>query len=59
MQFHGKLKAIMVLGIINSGVPFLMYAVAALWLPAGYSAILNATTPLMGPSLASPSFTRS
>ena len=26
MQFHGKLKAIMVLGIINSGVPFLMYA---------------------------------
>lgn len=36
------------LGIINSGVPFLMYAVAALWLPAGYSAILNATTPLMG-----------
>jgi drug/metabolite transporter (DMT)-like permease len=38
----------MVLGIINSGVPFLMYAVAALWLPAGYSAILNATTPLMG-----------
>ena len=48
MQFHGKLKAIMVLGIINSGVPFLMYAVAALGLPAGYSAILNATTPLMG-----------
>lgn len=48
MQFQGKLKSIMVLGIINSGVPFLMYAVAALWLPAGYSAILNATTPLMG-----------
>ncbi|QXW31361.1 DMT family transporter [Aeromonas sanarellii] len=48
MAFQGKLKSIMVLGIINSGVPFLMYAVAALWLPAGYSAILNATTPLMG-----------
>ena len=48
MQFQGKLKSILVLGIINSGVPFLMYAVAALWLPAGYSAILNATTPLMG-----------
>ncbi|MFM4706535.1 DMT family transporter [Aeromonas caviae] len=48
MQFQGKLKSIMVLGIINSGVPFLMYAMAALWLPAGYSAILNATTPLMG-----------
>ncbi len=48
MLFQGKLKSIMVLGIINSGVPFLMYAIAALWLPAGYSAILNATTPLMG-----------
>ncbi len=48
MQFQGKLKSIMVLGSINSGVPFLMYAIAALWLPAGYSAILNATTPLMG-----------
>ena len=48
MQFQSKLKSIMVLGIINSGVLFLMYAVAALWLPAGYSAILNATTPLMG-----------
>lgn len=48
MSFKGKLKSAMVLGIINSGVPFLMYAIAALWLPAGYSAILNATTPLMG-----------
>ncbi|MGY4024905.1 DMT family transporter [Aeromonas rivuli] len=46
--FQGKLKSAMVLGIINSGIPFLMYAIAALWLPAGYSAILNATTPLMG-----------
>lgn len=38
----------MLLGVINSAIPFLMYAIAALWLPAGYSAILNATTPLMG-----------
>ncbi|HEY0290267.1 MAG TPA: DMT family transporter [Pseudomonas sp.] len=47
-DFKGKLKATMVLGVINSGIPFLMYSVAALLLPAGYSAILNATTPLMG-----------
>ncbi|MFJ5297146.1 DMT family transporter [Pseudomonas sp. NPDC088368] len=47
-DFQGKLKATMVLGIINSGIPFLMYSMAALLLPAGYSAILNATTPLMG-----------
>lgn len=47
-DFQGKLKATMVLGVINSGIPFLMYSMAALMLPAGYSAILNATTPLMG-----------
>ena len=35
------------LGVINSGIPFLMYALAAQVLPSGYSAIFNATTPLM------------
>ena len=46
--FQGKLGAALVLGVVNSGVPFLMFALAARVLPAGYSAILNATTPLMG-----------
>lgn len=46
--FHGKLGAALVLGVVNSGIPFLMFALAARVLPAGYSAILNATTPLMG-----------
>src|SRR3546814_19904818 len=36
------------LGVINSGVPFALYSVAALLVPAGYSAIFNATTPMMG-----------
>ncbi|MGY4641072.1 DMT family transporter [Pseudomonas sp. TE24901] len=48
IAFNGKLKPTLVLGVINSGVPFLMYGVAATLLPAGYSAIFNATTPLMG-----------
>lgn len=47
-RFEGKLLATMALGVVNSGVPFLMFAFAARSLPAGYSAILNATTPLMG-----------
>lgn len=47
-EFNGKFKSTLILGIINSGIPFLMYSMAALLLPAGYSAILNATTPLMG-----------
>ncbi|MBA0204320.1 DMT family transporter [Pectobacterium aroidearum] len=47
-DFKGKFKSSLMLGVINSGLPFLMYCLAAKWLPAGYSAILNATTPLMG-----------
>ena len=47
-DMQGKWRAVIILGIINSGIPFVMYAIAALWLPAGYSAIFNAMTPLMG-----------
>jgi len=47
-DMRGKWPAVLVLGIVNSGIPFVMYAVAALWLPAGYSAVFNAMTPLMG-----------
>ncbi|MCA0325823.1 MAG: DMT family transporter [Proteobacteria bacterium] len=48
IRFDGKLAVTMVLGAINSGAPFLLFSIAASTLPAGYSAILNATTPLMG-----------
>ncbi|AKU20464.1 DMT family transporter [Massilia sp. NR 4-1] len=47
-DFKNKFGAALALGVINSGVPFLMYGLAASLLPAGYSAIFNATTPLMG-----------
>lgn len=47
-DFKGKIGAAMALGVINSGIPFAMYSFAAKILPAGYSAIFNATTPLMG-----------
>lgn len=48
LNFKGKLAATVVLGVLNSGLPFLMYCMAARWLPTGDSAILNATTPMMG-----------
>ncbi len=48
IRFNGKFRACFALGMINSGVPFVMYCIAAQWLPAGYSAVFNATTPLMG-----------
>ena len=47
-DFKGKLKTVMLLGVINSGIPATLYSVAAQVLPAGYSASFNATTPLMG-----------
>jgi drug/metabolite transporter (DMT)-like permease len=47
-DFQGKFKTVLWLGVINSGIPATMYSVAAQVLPAGYSAIFNATTPLMG-----------
>lgn len=47
-NFHGKFKACLVLGMVNSGIPATLYSIAAQVLPAGYSAIFNATTPLMG-----------
>jgi drug/metabolite transporter (DMT)-like permease len=34
------------LGLINSAIPFALFAVAALYVPAAYSAIGNATAPL-------------
>ena len=48
LRFVGKGRAALALGVVNSGIPFAMYALAAQVLPAGYSAILNALTPLMG-----------
>lgn len=47
-DFRGKLGLCLMLGVINSGVPFALYSVAAQLVPAGYSAIFNATTPMMG-----------
>lgn len=39
-------------GLLNSGVPFLLYAYAALSLSAGQMAVLNATSPMWGALLA-------
>ncbi|MGN6389174.1 MAG: DMT family transporter [Burkholderiaceae bacterium] len=38
----------LVLGLFNSALPFSLYAFAAVTLPAGYLAIVNATSPLWG-----------
>lgn len=43
---HWKLYA--GIGLINSGLPFLLYSFAAVQLPASYLAIINASSPLFG-----------
>lgn len=48
MQLQLHWKPYLVLGILTSALPSTLFAWAALTLPAGYSAILNATTPLWG-----------
>ena len=35
-----------VIGVVNSAIPFLLFSFAALHLPASYSVILNSATPL-------------
>jgi drug/metabolite transporter (DMT)-like permease len=35
-----------VIGVVNSAIPFLLYAFAAMHIPASYSAIINSTAPL-------------
>jgi len=47
-DFRGRLRAALALGLLNSAVPFMLFAYAAKALPAGYSAILNSTVPPMG-----------
>lgn len=41
-------RALLVVGLLNSALPFALYSYAALSITAGLSSILNATTPLWG-----------
>lgn len=41
-------RKIFVIGVLNSGIPFLCFSFALLSITSGLSAILNATTPLFG-----------
>jgi drug/metabolite transporter (DMT)-like permease len=45
-------KAIFVIGVLNSGIPFALYCFALLSITTGLSAILNATVPLFGALIA-------
>lgn len=48
MPWRGRVAVFSLLGLINSGIPFILFSLAALWIPASYSAVLNALAPLFG-----------
>jgi drug/metabolite transporter (DMT)-like permease len=41
-------KKYVIIGLFSAGLPFFFFAFAARYIPAGYSAILNSTTPMFG-----------
>ena len=47
-RFRQHWKAVMVIGLLNSAIPFACFAFALLSITTGLSAILNATVPLFG-----------
>lgn len=46
LNLRARWRDYLLVGMIGSGLPFLLFAFAAHSLPAGYSAVLNATVPL-------------
>jgi len=51
-SFRENWKAIGIVGVLNSAIPFMLLAYAAMSLTAGFVAILNSTTPLFGALIA-------
>jgi drug/metabolite transporter (DMT)-like permease len=47
-EFRKHWKAVALVGVLNSGVPFALFSFALLSITTGLSAILNATVPLFG-----------
>jgi drug/metabolite transporter (DMT)-like permease len=45
-------RPIALIGVTNSALPFLAFSLAALYIPAGLSSILNATSPMFGALIA-------
>ena len=43
-----KWRALAVIGVLNSGIPFVLFAFSTLYITGGFSAILNSTAPIWG-----------
>jgi drug/metabolite transporter (DMT)-like permease len=51
-HFKSHWKKYLFVGGVNTAIPFIAYCFAALYIPAGYSAIANSTTPIWGALIA-------
>ncbi len=51
-QLKSEWRALAVIGLLNSAIPFALFAFAALSITAGLSSIMNASTPLWGALIA-------
>lgn len=47
-DFRRRAKAILFVGLLNSGIPFMLFAFAVMHITTGLTSILNATVPLTG-----------
>ncbi|MEK7775092.1 MAG: DMT family transporter [Candidatus Zixiibacteriota bacterium] len=47
-EWKSNWRHYLVIGVLNSAIPFSLFSFAALHIPAGYSALLNSTAPLFG-----------
>ncbi|MBS4037339.1 MAG: DMT family transporter [Hydrogenophaga sp.] len=47
-DFRRRLGPILFVGLLNSGIPFMLFAFAVMHIPTGLTSILNATVPLTG-----------
>lgn len=47
-SFRGHWRGLIVIGALNTAVPFALFAYATRTVPAGFAAVLNATVPLWG-----------
>lgn len=46
--FRGRWRNLLIIGAINTAIPFALFAYATRTVPAGFAAVLNATVPLWG-----------
>lgn len=48
MSWKGNIKHFLIIGIINSAIPFVLYSFASLYIDASVEVVLNSTSPMFG-----------